>query len=387
MNPKNQVTESFTRLFGGDKPERFFFSPGRVNLIGEHTDYNGGYVFPCALDFGTYGAARKRSDNKIRFASGNIDRVCEVDINNLEYNPDHGWANYLKGVAAEIHGTVKPIGGFDLCIWGNIPNGAGLSSSASIELLTSVAVSTMFDCGISMKDMVLLSQRVENNYVGVNCGIMDQYAVGFGKKNHALLLDCNAVEHEYVPLDLGDNLIVVANTNKQRGLADSKYNERRSECDEAVRLLQKECIIKTLCELDNAGFDRHKHLISDPVILNRAAHAVYENSRTKKAVEVLSGGDIKSFGKMMNDSHISLRDLYEVTGAELDALAEAAWAADGVLGSRMTGAGFGGCTVSILRKDAADNFIKTVGDEYKKRTGLTADFYMAQTGDGACEIQ
>ena len=386
MNPQKHVEERFINAFGGEKPERFFYAPGRVNLIGEHTDYNGGCVFPCALDLGTYGAVRKRDDKKIRLATGNFELTCEVNLDNIAYDPDHGWANYPKGVVAEILKLNKPIGGLDLCVWGDIPNGAGLSSSASILLLTAVVINEIFDCGISMKEMVLLSQRAENQFIGVNCGIMDQYTVGFGKRDHALLLDCQAVQHEYVPLDLGENVIVIANTNKQRGLADSKYNERRSECEEALRIIRKECDIKSLCDLNQKTFEAHKHLITDPIILKRASHAVYENARTKKAVKVLNTGDIKSFGKMMNDSHISLRDMYEVTGVELDALVEAAWQVNGVLGSRMTGAGFGGCTVSILHKGSVEAFIKSVGEEYNKRIGLTASFYMAQTGDGAGEM-
>ena len=385
MNPQKHIEEQFTQIFGV-KPDRLFLSPGRVNLIGEHTDYNGGYVFPCALDFGNYGAARRRDDRTIRLVSGNIDMPCEVDMDNLVYDPAHNWANYPKGVVVEIMKLGHAIGGFDLYVWGDIPNASGLSSSASLELLTAVVINTLYNCNMPMKEMVLLSQRAENQFVGVNCGIMDQYAVGMGKKDHAILLDCQKVEHEYVPLDLGDNLIVIANTNAKRGLADTKYNERRSECDAALALLQKACDVDCLCALDIKTFEAHKHLITDPVILKRATHAVYENARTMEAVAVLNAGDIKKFGQMMNDSHVSLRDLYEVTGDELDALAEAAWQIDGVLGSRMTGAGFGGCTVSIVRKDAVDAFIKAVGAEYTKRTGLEASFYMAGVGDGAGEL-
>ena len=379
------VMEQFIKAFGVE-PERFFLSPGRVNLIGEHTDYNGGNVFPCALDFGTYGAARRRNDKTIRLATGNFDQKCEIGLDNLVYDPSHTWANFPKGVVAEIVKLGHSIGGFDLFVWGDIPNGAGLSSSASLELLTAVVVNSLFGCNITTKEMVLLSQRAENQFVGVNCGIMDQYAVGFGKKGHALLLDCNALQHEYVPLDLGGHVIMIANTNSKRGLADTKYNERRGECEAALAILQKKCDVKNLCELDTKIFDAHSHMIKDPALLKRATHAVYENARTIRAVKVLNAGDIKAFGKMMNESHVSLRDLYEVTGDELDALAEAAWQTDGVLGSRMTGAGFGGCTVSIVHKDAAEEFIKSVGAEYTKRTGLTASFYKAGTGDGAGEL-
>jgi len=377
MEPKTLVTEQFTKLFN-EQPQKFIMSPGRVNLIGEHTDYNGGYVFPCALDFGTYGAVSKRDDNLIRLASGNLTQCCDVKLEDIKYDADHGWANYPKGVVSEILKLGHKLGGFNLFMWGNIPNASGLSSSASIEMLTAMAINEMFDCGISTKEMALLCQRVENNFVGVNCGIMDQYAVAFGKKDHAILLNCQVPSHEYVPLNLGDYLIMIANTNKSRGLADSKYNERRAECEAAEKILG----VSHLCELDAPSFEAKKHLITDPVILNRANHAVYENARTVEAVKVLNAGDLHTFGKLMNESHVSLRDLYEVTGDELDALVEAAWKVDGVLGSRMTGAGFGGCTVSILHKSAVDKFKEAVGKEYTDKTGLTADFYMANVGEG-----
>ena len=383
---KRYLEDEFSRTFG-IKSHKFFYSPGRVNLIGEHTDYNGGYVFPCALDFGTYGAVLFRDDRKVRLASGNFDPICEASIDDLHYDSADGWANYPKGVLAELLKAGCDFGGFDMYIWGDIPSGAGLSSSASLELLVAVTVNKLFDCGLSMLDMILLCQRAENQFVGVNCGIMDQYAVGFGKAGHAMLLDCQAVRHEYVPLDLNDHSIIISNTNKKRGLADSKYNERRSECEAALALLQKEFDITSLCRLSQEDFEAHKHLLAkDPVLLARATHAVYENARTKDAVNLLNEGDVKRFGQLMNESHISLRDLYEVTGPELDALAELAWQVDGVLGSRMTGAGFGGCTVSIVHKSAADNFVQHVGEEYTKLTGLTASFYFAQTGDGAGEL-
>jgi len=353
-------------------------SPGRVNLIGEHTDYNGGYVFPCALSMGTYGAASRRGDEIIGLSSANFDLRCEAQLSELVNDPAHDWANYPKGVAAEFQKMGHKIGGFDLFVKGDIPNGAGLSSSASLLVLTAVVINDLFGCGLSAKEIALLTQRVENDFIGVNCGIMDQYAVSFGRKDHALLLDCNKIEHEYVPLDLGEYVIVISNTNKRRGLADSKYNERRGECEAALALLQKECDINALCELDVKTFEAHKHLISDPILLKRASHAVYENARTLAAVKVLNDGDIVQFGKMMNDSHASLRDLYEVTGTELDTLAAAAQKADGVLGSRMTGAGFGGCTVSIVRGDAVTAFKESVSAEYPQ-----ADFYVAETGDGA----
>ena len=385
MNLAHEITEQFINFFG-QKPTNIFFAPGRVNLIGEHTDYNGGFVFPCALDFGTYGAARKRNDRILRFASGNFDNQYEIDMDNLVFDTAHDWSNYLKGVVAEFLQLGKKINGFDFFIQGDIPNAAGLSSSASIELLTAFAINSLYDCQVPMKEMTLLSQRAENQFVGVNCGIMDQYTVGFGKSGFALLLDCQEVQHEYVPLNLGDNMLIIANTNKQRGLADSKYNERRGECEAALAIFQKVTDIKSLCDLTHDTFTKHKHLLKDPILTARTTHVVYENDRTKEAVKVLNSSDIKSFGKLMNESHISLKDQYEVTGPELDALAEAAWKVNGVLGSRMTGAGFGGCTVSVVAKNAVDDFIKSVGEEYVNKTGLTASFYTAQTGNGVREL-
>ena len=367
-----------------DSLSRKFFAPGRVNLIGEHTDYNGGHVFPCAINFGNYGVVRMRDDRTVRLLSGNVAPACEVDLDSFQQT--HNWSDYPKGVINEFMKLGHSLGGFDFYIWGDIPNSAGLSSSASIELLTAVVLNSLYNCGLSMKEMVLLCQRAENQFVGVNCGIMDQYAVGMGKKDHAFLLNCNELQHEYVPLNLDGHAIIIANTNSKRGLADTKYNERRAECDEALQILQKECDVKFLCEIDIATFEKHKHLITNPVIEKRAAHAIYENARTVEAVKVLNAGDIQKFGAMMNDSHVSLRDLYEVTGTELDALAEAAWKAKGVVGSRMTGAGFGGCTVSIVKEESIDDFIQTVGANYTSRTGLKADFYKTNAGSGACEL-
>lgn len=387
---KNYMNDQFTKVFG--KPaEKTFFSPGRVNLIGEHTDYNGGHAFPCALSFGTYSAASKRNDSTVRLISGNFSIVCEINISNADkiiYEESHNWANYPKGVILEMLKLGHKISGFDLYIWGDIPSGAGLSSSASVEMLTATTINGLFDCKIPTKELVLLSRRAENSFVGVNCGVMDQYAVGFGKPEHAILLDCQAVSHKDVPLVLGDYLIMITNTNNSRSLAASEYNQRRSECESALAILQKKaaCKVEFLCELDIPTFERHKHLIKDETLLKRATHVVHENARTVKAVDLLNAGDLAAFGKLMNESHISLRDLYEVTGNHLDALAAAAWQVDGVLGSRMTGAGFGGCTVSIVHKNSVDTFQKTVAEIYQKETGLKASFYVAKVGAGAGEI-
>ena len=385
------LKEKFIEMFGNHDMEevREFFSPGRVNLIGEHTDYNGGHVFPCALSFGTYAVARLRKDRKIRLYSDNFKDlgIIEFDLDTLEYEEAHDWANYPKGVFKAFNDEGFAVRtGFEAFFFGNIPNGAGLSSSASIELAASVLLKGLFNLDVDMINMVKMSQSAENHFVGVNCGIMDQFAIGMGKVSKAVLLDCNTLKYEYAPVELDDASIIIANTNKRRGLADSKYNERRSQCERALSQLQKKLEINSLGELSIDEFEKNKHLIEDELDRKRAKHAVYENQRTLEAVKCLKIGNIEKFGQLMNESHISLRDDYEVTGEELDALVEAAWAEKGTIGSRMTGAGFGGCTVSIVKNDSIDGFIKNVGERYKERTGLIADFYIASIGDGAREI-
>lgn len=373
----------------GEKDTRKFFAPGRVNLIGEHTDYNGGHVFPCALSFGTFAIVSKREDKLVRLYSENFkDKgIIEFSIENLKNEKEHDWANYSKGVINEFQklGTKFDFG-FEAIIEGNIPNGAGLSSSASLELLTAVILKGLYSVDIDMIEMVKIGQRAENQFIGVNCGIMDQFAIGMGKEKRAILLDCNTLNFEYAPVDLGDASIVIGNTNKRRGLADSKYNERRSECEHALAQLQETLSIKTLGDLTIEEFEANKEKITNEIERKRAKHAVYENRRTLKAIEELQNGNIDIFGKLMNDSHISLRDDYEVTGLELDSLVEAAWKQEGTIGARMTGAGFGGCTVAIVKNDKIEDFIKNVSKEYTDKTGLTADFYIANIGDGAREI-
>ena len=380
---KNHLKTKFIKTFGYEDGIRYFFAPCRVNLIGEHTDYNGGYVFPCALGYGTYAAARKRGDSMMRFASGNFREQVRTDTGSLEYRKQDGWANYLKGVAVEFIEAGRQLGGMDIYIEGDVPNAAGLSSSASVELLTGVTLDSLFDCGIERVEMVKMCQRAENRYVGVNCGIMDQYAVGMGKANCALLLDCNKITHEYVPFRIEGHKLIIANTNKSRGLANSAYNTRRAECERAVGDLRVKYDIRYLCELSEAEFDADKGLIKNETDRKRAEHAIYENGRTLAAVKYLKAGDLKSFGKLMDQSHVSLRDLYEVTGPELDAMAEAAWQAPGVVGSRMTGAGFGGCTVSLVKEADAGRFVEYTGRAYQERTGLKPSFYEAEVGDGA----
>lgn len=378
------IVEKFIEIYGGEaNTTNKFFAPGRVNLIGEHIDYNGGYVFPCALDFGTYAVARKREDNTVRFATLNFDLKVNIEINDITYVEEHGWTNYPKGVIKDFIKKGHEIGGFDILYYGNIPNGSGLSSSASLEVLTAVVIDDLYNCQEVMLEIVKMSQKAENEFIGVNCGIMDQLAVGMGKLNNAILLDCGTLEYQYVPLQLKGYKIVIGNTKKRRGLADSKYNERRAECEYALQCLQKELDIKNLCDLDTDTFDKYKHLIDKEIERNRAEHAVNENIRVKKAVESLNVGDIITFGKLMDASHKSLRDLYEVTGVELDAMVEKAWKIDGTIGARMTGAGFGGCIVSIVKEDCVDTFIQEVGKNYETTTGLKPEFYVANVGNGA----
>ena len=385
-----KLTEHFKEIFKQDDNIESFFSPGRVNLIGEHTDYNGGFVFPCALDFGTYAIVRQREDKKFRMYSENFEDlgIIEFNLDNLVYDKKDDWANYPKGVIKTfLDKGFKIPNGFDVLFFGNIPNGAGLSSSASIEVLTAVILKSLFNLDIDMVEMVKYCQIAENKFIGVNSGIMDQFAVGMGKKDNAILLDCNTLNFTYVPVKLKDMSIVIANTNKKRGLADSKYNERRSSCEEAVAVLNKNGVnIKYLGELTVEEFNKVKHFIKDEEQLKRATHAVTENERAKVAVEFLKKDDIKTFGELMNKSHISLRDDYEVTSLELDSLVEAAWEEVGTVGARMTGAGFGGCTVSIVKNSEVDNFIKNVGKKYKEKTGLEASFYIANIGDGARKL-
>ncbi|MFC2442897.1 MAG: galactokinase [Capnocytophaga ochracea] len=382
------LEQKFQEVFGAPA-EKQFFAPGRVNLIGEHTDYNGGNVFPCAIDKGTYGLVKKRNDRKFRMYSENFADlgVMEFTLDELTNDKKHDWANYPKGVIKMfLEAGQKIDSGFDILFSGNIPNGAGLSSSASIEMLTAIVLKDLFHLSIDSVEMAQLGKKTENLFIGVNSGIMDQFAVAMGKKDHAILLDCNTLKYAYVPVVLKDEVIVIANTNKRRGLADSKYNERRAECDEALAELQTKLPIKALGELSIEQFEANKDLIKSPVRQKRAKHAVYENQRTLKAQKELSAGNLAEFGKLMNQSHISLRDDYEVTGVELDTLAALAWEQPGVVGSRMTGAGFGGCTVSIVKKDKVDDFIKNVGEAYKNKIGYAADFYIASVSDGAKKL-
>lgn len=386
---KEILLEKFKEVFGEAEGVKTFFAPGRVNLIGEHTDYNGGHVFPCALTIGTYGAARIRQDRKLRFYSLNFEKtgVLESSLDDLKPSKDADWTNYPKGVmwAFEQKGFLIP-SGMDILLNGNIPNGSGLSSSASVEVLTGYILRDFFGFEVSNQDLALIGQYAENNFNGVNCGIMDQFAIAMGKKDHAIFLDTADLSFTYAPIKLSGAKLVIACSNKKRGLGDSKYNERRSECETALSELQKVTDIKSLGDLTEEEFERNQAAIGDPVRRKRARHAVYENQRTIQAAMALRNGNIAEFGQLMNASHVSLRDDYEVTGTELDTLVEEAWKVEGVIGSRMTGAGFGGCTVSLVKDEAIDVFIDQVGKAYLAKIGYAADFYVVEIGDGPCTL-
>lgn len=382
------LQQKFISVFNKE-PEASFFAPGRVNLIGEHIDYNGGLVFPCAITLGTYGIISSRSDNKFRAYSANFENlgVIEFSLDNLTYNKDHNWCNYLKGVLKYIREAGHNIEtGLDLLVFGNIPNGSGLSSSASLEILMCKVCTDMYKLPITSVEAALLGKKVENEYIGVNSGIMDQFAIALGKENHALLLDCNTREYKHVPFKLEGYSIIIMNTNKRRELADSKYNERRSECESALSKLQKTFNIGALCELNDEKLDEVSGIVSDFVEFKRAKHAITENTRVIAATKALENNDLILFGKLLNASHISLRDDYEVTGVELDTLVSAAWEEDGVLGARMTGAGFGGCAIAIVANDKTDDFIQNVNRKYLKEIGYEASFYIASIGNGPKQI-
>jgi galactokinase len=382
---EEKILQKFKELFGDEGEIKTYFAPGRVNLIGEHTDYNGGHVFPCALTMGTYAVARKRNDRRLRFYSINFENIGmkESTLDKLQYNKDEDWINYPKGMLwAMIDSGYKINSGLDILYYGTIPNGAGLSSSASIEVLTGFVLKDLFNLELNMTQLALLGQKAENKYVGVNCGIMDQFAIANGKKDYAIFLDTSNLEYEYAPVILKNAKIVIMNTNKKRGLGDSKYNERRSECEKALSELQEKLKIKSLGELTEQEFEDNKNLIKDEIRQKRAKHAVYENQRTIKAVQALKNNNIKLLGELMIASHNSLKNDYEVTGIELDTIVEESLKQKGVLGARMTGAGFGGCAVSIVENDEVNNFIKNVGENYKNKIGYNADFYAVEIGDG-----
>ena len=383
---QNDVLAKFKEIFGDEGDIRVYFAPGRVNLIGEHTDYNGGHVFPCALTIGTYMAARKRTDRKLCFYSMNFDElgVIESSLDAFTPDPDGLWTNYPMGVMWAFEGRgMKLETGLDIALFGNIPNGSGLSSSASLEVVTGYMLKDLYGFDVTNQDLALIGQYSENNYNGCNCGIMDQFASAMGKKDHAIFLDTNTLKYEYAPVVLENAKIVIINSKVKHSLVDSAYNDRRNECETALKELQKVTDIKTLGDLTEDGFEQYKDAIKDPVRQKRAKHAVYENQRTIRAVEALRNNDVKLFGQLMNASHESLRYDYEVSCEEIDILVDLAQAMPGVIGSRITGGGFGGCTVSIVEEGTVDKFIEEIGKTYKEKVGHEAEFYVVDIGDGA----
>ena len=385
-----KLIQKFQELYGKEGEIRTYFAPGRVNLIGEHTDYNGGHVFPCALTLGTYAAVRSRTDRTLRFFSLNFDSVGVVTtgLDDLTPREQAGWTNYPKGVmwAFEERG-LKLTHGLDIAIYGDIPNGSGLSSSASLEVLTGLFLKDIFGFDrMTMQDLAKIGQYSENNFNGMNCGIMDQFASAMGKKDCAIFLDTATLAYEYAPIRLTDAKIVITNSKVKHSLVSSAYNDRRRECETALQQLQTVTDIESLGELNEEQFARYGNVIADPVCRKRAKHAVYENQRTIRAVAALKDGNVEEFGRLMNASHVSLRDDYAVSCSEIDVLVDLAWEIPGVIGSRITGGGFGGCTVSIVKQDAVDTFIRKVGEQYREKTGHQAEFYIVDIGDGAHRI-
>ncbi|NLY44984.1 MAG: galactokinase [Tissierella sp.] len=381
-----KLRSKFEELYGKGSAQTFF-SPSRINIIGEHIDYNGGKVLPGAIEIGTYGIVRKRNDTRVLLSSENIDLKIEVDLSDLEYEPNHGWGNYPKGVLYFMKEYGHKIGGMEVLIKGNIPNGAGLSSSASVELLIAEMINVLYNKGeIPTVELVKIGQKAENDFVGVKCGIMDQFAIGMGKKDKAILLDTNNLEYKYINMELKDHIIVIMNTNKRRELSDSKYNERRKECEEALDIIKEYIEVDNLCDLSTSDFEEFKNYLIKDNIRNRAEHVVYENHRVNIATKALIEGDILKLGGLLIESHNSLRDLYDVTGVELDQIVDSANEFQHCIGARMTGAGFGGCAIAIVKSDKVDEFIQYVGNDYKNRIGYEAEFYVTGIGDGTREI-
>lgn len=383
----NDLKEKFESVFK-EKPDRVFFSPGRVNLIGEHIDYNGGHVFPCAISLGTYGLVSMRTDDQVACYSLNFeaDGVRTFSTKAIHYQADQTWLNYISGTVHLMQEQAgRAVRGFNLLIQGDIPNGAGLSSSASLELLVAYIANQTSQLGLSRLDLIKVGQAVENQFIGVNTGIMDQFAVAMGQENEALFLDVNTLEFDRVPADFGEYALLIMNTNKRRELADSKYNQRRAECEEALARLQKTLDIKHLGDLDVETFEANRHLIADPILEARAKHAVYENQRTLQARAALMDHDIEQFANLLNQSHQSLKEDYQVTGIELDTLVQAAWDHAAVLGARMTGAGMGGCAIALVQKEYLDQVQTEIAQAYQQKIGYAPSFYLAEVGSGTCE--
>jgi len=388
MKNTKELLNRFEEVFGY-ATENLYFSPGRINLIGEHTDYNGGKVFPCAITMGTYGVVAPREDKIVQAFSDNLPELgtLSFSLENIVYEKESNWTNYIKGMLLYIQEKLGDLPhGFDLFVYGTIPNGASLSSSASLEVLTGVIANDLYGSDLSGETIAKLGMRVENEFLSLNSGIMDQFIIANAKKGHALLLDTNTLEYEQIPLNLPDHKIIIMNSLTRRELVDSEYNTRREQCEEALKMLQGVVSISSLGDLTESEFEEYKYAITDPVIERRAKHAVYENVRTEKAAEALQNGQLEVFGHLMNESHISLHEDYEVTVKETDFLVRSAWQQEGVIGARMTGGGFGGCCIAIVENEAVDTFIENVGADYKQEIGFAPEFYIAETEDGAQKI-
>lgn len=388
MKHTKELFQRFEEVFGYSS-ENLYFSPGRINLIGEHTDYNGGKVFPCAITMGTYGIVSPREDKMVYAFSDNLPELgtLSFSLEDITYEKEDNWTNYVKGMLLYIQEKLGEFShGFDLFIYGTIPNGASLSSSASLEVLTGVIANDLYQANLSGETIAKLGMRVENEFLNLNSGIMDQFIIANAKKGHALLLDTNTLEYEQIPLNLPDHKIVIMNSLTRRELVDSEYNTCREQCEKALEMLQKVVSISSLGELSESEFEEYKYAITDSVLARRAKHAVYENVRTEKAAEALRNNQLEAFGQLMNESHLSLHEDYEVTVKETDFLVRSAWRQEGVLGARMTGGGFGGCCIAIVENDEVDSFIDHVGADYEEEIGFLPEFYIAETEDGAQKI-
>jgi galactokinase len=382
---KVELQENFRNRFHKEATH-FFFCPGRVNLIGEHIDYNGGKVMPCAISLGTFLAVAKNTDKKLRFQCLNFPETAELHLQSSYAKTGKEWFNYPLGAIHQLLQDDHTVSGLDMLFYGNLPIGAGLSSSASIEVLTMFAIKELFLLSVSNTDIAQLGKKVENEFIGVNSGIMDQFAVAMGKKDKAILLNCDTLEYEYLPFEIGDYVLAIINSNKQRTLADSKYNERFRECGAALKLLKKELSVTHLCDVDSVAYENHKHLINDPVLEKRALHVVTENKRVKQAKDALQNGDLKKFGELMYASHQSLQDLYEVSGKELDTIVNFCKTYSDCIGARMTGAGFGGCAIALVKKDSFDDFAEKLSAYYKEKIGYEPEVFASVIGDGVGSI-
>lgn len=380
-----QLKQQFETLFDQEALETYF-CPGRVNLIGEHIDYNGGLVMPCAINFGTWMLLSPNEDNVFRFRSVNFEETYDIGVQTAYEKTGREWYNYPLGVLHHFVADGKQVQGLNVLFFGNVPIGSGLSSSASIEIATAFAFNQYFKTGYTKLELVLMAKSVENNFIGLSSGIMDQFAVAFGEEHKALKLNCDTLAYEAVTANLQDNVLAIINTNKPRKLAESKYNERVEECRQALAALQQELDINNLCDIDGMTFKQYQHLITNPTVLKRARHVIEENDRVKLAATALAGNDLTRFGRLMYASHLSLQNDYEVSGAELDAVVEYSLTDSNVIGARMTGAGFGGCAIAIVNADAFEEYRTNVIDYYTQKIGYAPSVYATNISDGVHEL-